>query len=49
MEGPYIAMSKKGAQNAAYVRNPDPEEFKKLFDECGGIIKLVDILSLIHI
>ena len=23
MEGPYIAMSKKGAQNGAYVRNPD--------------------------
>jgi N-acetylglucosamine-6-phosphate deacetylase len=45
MEGPYIAMSKKGAQNAAYVRNPDPEEFKGLFDECGGIIKLVDIAA----
>lgn len=43
MEGPYIAMSKKGAQNAAYVRNPDKEEFKKLFDGCNGAVKVVDI------
>lgn len=43
MEGPYIAMSKKGAQNAAYVRNPDKEEFKRLYDGCGGNIKVVDI------
>lgn len=43
MEGPYIAMSKKGAQNAAYVRNPDKDEFKKLYDGCGGNIKVVDI------
>ena len=43
MEGPYIAMSKKGAQNGAYVRNPDKEEFKRLFEECGGLIKVVDI------
>ena len=43
MEGPYIAMSKKGAQNAAYVRNPDKDEFKKLYDGCDGNIKIVDI------
>lgn len=43
MEGPYIAMSKKGAQNGAYVRNPDKEEFKRLYDGCGGNIKVVDI------
>lgn len=43
MEGPYIAMSKKGAQNGAYVRNPDAEEFKRLFEDCGGAIKVVDI------
>ncbi|MBP3936946.1 MAG: N-acetylglucosamine-6-phosphate deacetylase [Clostridia bacterium] len=43
MEGPYIAMSKKGAQNGDYVRNPDKEEFRKLFDGCGGIVKVVDI------
>lgn len=43
MEGPYIAMSKKGAQNGAFVRNPDKDEFKKLYDGCGGNIKVVDI------
>lgn len=43
MEGPYIAMSKKGAQNGDYVRNPDKEEFKRLYDGCDGIIKVVDI------
>ncbi len=43
MEGPYIAMSKKGAQNGAYVRNPDAEEFKRLYNNCGGCIKVVDI------
>ena len=43
MEGPYIAMSKKGAQNGAYVRNPDKDEFRRLFEGCGGCIKVVDI------
>lgn len=43
MEGPYIAMSKKGAQNGDYVRNPDKEEFRRLYDGCGGCIRLVDI------
>ncbi len=43
MEGPYIAMSKKGAQNGAYVRNPDVEEFKRLQESCGGLVKVVDI------
>ena len=43
MECPYIAMSKKGAQNPLYVRNPDKEEFKRLFDGCNGSIKVVDI------
>ena len=43
MEGTYIAMSKKGAQNPLYVRNPDKEEFKKLYEGCNGAIKVVDI------
>ena len=43
MEGPYIAMSKKGAQNGQYVRNPDKDEFRRLYDGCGGIIKVGDI------
>lgn len=43
MEGPYISMEKKGAQNPAYVRNPDKDEFMKLYNECGGCISIVDI------
>ena len=43
MEGHYIAMSKKGAQNPLYVRNPDKEEFKKLYEGCNGAIRVVDI------
>lgn len=43
MEGPYISMAKKGAQNADYVRNPDKDEFLRLYNGCGGIISVVDI------
>ena len=43
MEGPFISKSKKGAQNEEYVLVPDFELFKKLYDDYGGIIKLVDI------
>lgn len=43
MEGPYIAISKKGAQNGDYVRNPNKEEFRRLYDGCGGCIRIVDI------
>lgn len=30
MEGPYINMSRKGAQNGKYIKNPDLAEFKTL-------------------
>ena len=43
MEGPYISFEKKGAQDGRYVLNPDFAEFRHYFEECGGIIKLVDI------
>ena len=43
MEGPYIAMSKKGAQNPLYVRKPDKEEFNKVYEGCNGAIRVVDI------
>lgn len=28
VEGPYLAMSQKGAQDPRYIRNPDPEEYE---------------------
>lgn len=43
LEGPFLSKAKKGAQNEKFLRSPDFEAFKKLFDECGGIIKIVDI------
>ena len=42
MEGPYFSEKKKGAQNGAYLKNPDFEGFKKLNDGCGGLVKIVD-------
>lgn len=43
MEGPYFSEKKKGAQNGAYLRNPDFDAFKELFDGCGGLIALADV------
>lgn len=43
MEGPYISPNKVGAQNPKFVRKPDIQEFKKLYDNFGGIVKLIDI------
>lgn len=43
MEGPYFSEKKKGAQNAAYLKNPDFPGFKKLYDSCGGLISIVDV------
>ena len=43
MEGPYFSYKKRGAQNAAYLMEPDFEGFKKLYDECGGLVRIVDI------
>lgn len=43
MEGPYFSEKKKGAQNGAYLKNPDFEGFKKLYEGCGGLVRIVDI------
>ena len=43
MEGPFFAEKKKGAQNGEYLRNPDFEAFKKLYEDCGGLITIVDV------
>ena len=42
MEGPYFSYKMRGAQNPAYLKEPDYEEFKKLYDGCGGLIRIVD-------
>ena len=43
MEGPYLSEEKKGSQNAAYLRTPDPADFRALWESCDGLIKLVDV------
>ncbi len=43
MEGPYFSYAKRGAQNPDYLKNPDFDGFKKLYDDCGGLIRIVDI------
>lgn len=43
MEGPFIAESKKGAQNAAYLHKPDAGMFRRLQARAGGLFKLCDI------
>ncbi len=30
LEGPYFAMNQRGAQDARYIRDPDPEEYKEI-------------------
>ena len=43
MEGPFFSEKKKGAQNAAYLRLPDFEAFKALYEGCGGLLRIVDL------
>ena len=43
MEGPFFSEKKKGAQNGAYLRDPDFAAFKELYDGCGGLVRIVDV------
>ena len=43
MEGPYFSYKKRGAQNADYLKEPDFEGFKALFEGCGGLVRIVDV------
>ncbi len=43
MEGPFLAPSKKGAQNGEFIIKPNFEMFNRLNDLSGGITKLVTI------
>lgn len=43
MEGPYFSEKKKGAQNGAYLKNPDFKDLIALDEGCGGMIKIVDV------
>ena len=43
MEGPFFSYKKRGAQNADYLKDPDFEGFRKLQEDCGGLIRIVDV------
>ena len=43
MEGPFFSEKKKGAQNGAYLKDPDFDAFKELYDGCDGLIRIVDV------
>lgn len=43
MEGPYFSYKKRGAQNADYLKDPDFEGFRKLYEGCKGLIRIVDV------
>ena len=43
MEGPFFSEKKKGAQNGAYLKDPDFEAFKKLYEACRGLVRIADV------
>ena len=43
LEGPFLSMEKRGAQNPAYIRKPDMEMLLRLQRTAGGLIKIVAI------
>ncbi len=43
MEGPYFSYKKRGAQNAEYLKEPDFAGFRKLWEDCGGLVRIVDV------
>lgn len=45
MEGPFFSEKKKGAQNGAYLRDPDFAAFKKLYDASEGLIRIADVAA----
>ncbi|MBO5094347.1 MAG: N-acetylglucosamine-6-phosphate deacetylase [Lachnospiraceae bacterium] len=40
MEGPFISMAKKGAQNPNFIHKPDAEMFRRLQKASGGLFRL---------
>lgn len=43
MEGPFVSVAKKGAQNGEYIHKPDQEMFDRLNEAAGNCVKLLDI------
>lgn len=43
LEGPFLSQAKKGAQNGAWIHDPDPELLLHLKQLSGGLVKLVSL------
>ena len=43
LEGPFLSQKKKGAQNGAWIRDPDPTLLLHLKELSGGLVKLVSL------
>lgn len=39
LEGPYFALSQRGAQDPRYIRNPDPNEYMPLIEKYDSIVR----------
>lgn len=39
LEGPYFALNQRGAQDPRYIRNPNPEEYKKILAYSDDIVR----------
>lgn len=39
LEGPYFALSQRGAQDPRYIRDPDPEEYKEILEYSKSITR----------
>lgn len=37
LEGPYLAMSQRGAQDPRYIRNPDPDEYRDVLSRSASV------------
>jgi N-acetylglucosamine-6-phosphate deacetylase len=38
LEGPYLSMEQRGAQNPAHIRNPAPEHYEKILEKAEGAV-----------
>lgn len=43
LEGPFLSEAKKGAQNGAWLREPDVQLLNELLEESDGLVKLVSV------
>lgn len=39
LEGPYFAMGQRGAQDPKHLRNPKPEEYLQILDNCKHVLR----------